>query len=155
MKLYTLISIIFISFVLNGCILDRIKQRIYAKKQIQKQEQIINQRESKATTLKKATEAKKVYKPSKATDPIYAEENKIEVKQPTTKYKKDKSSMNTIKNKYSKKIKHTRKKVALKPEPYSIGKDEQDPELLGPQTTLDSNPLTKNSKVKDSKKKKI
>ena len=154
MKFYTLISIIFISFVLNGCILDRIKQRLYAKKQIEKQEEVIKQRESKATTVQKATEVKKVYKPSKATAPIYAEENKVEVK-PVTKYKKAKSSVKTTKKKYSKKRKHKRKKVALKPEPYSIGKDEQDPELLGPQTTLDSNPLTKNSKVKDSKKKKI
>ena len=155
MKLYTLISIIFISFVLNGCILDRIKQRLYAKKQIEKQEQAIKQRESKKATIgQRVPETNRVYKPSKATAPIYTEENKVEVK-PVTKYKKAKSSVKTTKKKYSKKRKHKRKKVILKPEPYSIGKDEQDPELLGPQTTLDSNPLTKNSKVKDSNKKKI
>ena len=142
MKFYTLTTVILISLLLNGCILDRIKQRIYAKKQIEKQEQVIKQRENRAS------ESKKVYKPSKVTDPIYAESNKVEVK-PIKKNKQVKSSAHRIKKK------HIRKKVKLKPEPYSIGKDEQDPELLGPQTTMDSNPLTNNSKIKDSDKKKI
>ena len=150
MKFYTLTTIIFISFVLNGCILDRIKQRMYAKKQIEKQEQVIAQRESKTTTKQSLYESKKVYKPSKVTAPIYSDSNDVEVK-----HKKSNSSVKKNKKKYSKKRRHIRKKVKLKPEPYSIGKDEQDPELLGPQTTMDSNPLTNNTKTKESPKKKI
>ena len=151
MKFYTLTTIIFISFLLNGCILDRIKQRIYAQKQIEKQEKSIKKRESKASLGQRATDLKKVYKPSKATEPIYVEQNELEVKA-EDKHKKTKSTLSTEK---TIKKKYKRKKVKLKPEPYSIGKDEQDPELLGPQTTLDSNPLTKNSKVQVSNKKKI
>ncbi len=44
-------------------------------------------------------------------------------------------------------IKHSKKnktKPYLKPEPFSLESDESDPELLGPQTTLDS-PLLKNN----------
>ncbi len=154
MKFYTLTTIILISFVLNGCILDRIKQRIYAKKQIEKQEQAIKRRESKSSLREKASESKKVYKPSAATAPIYTDSNEVEVKH-ESKHKKSNLSIKKAKKKYSKKREHINKKVKLKPEPYSIGKDEQDPELLGPQTTISSNPLTKNSKVKDSNKKKI
>lgn len=154
MKFYTLTTIIFISFILNGCILDRIKQRIYAKKQIEKQEQTIKQRESRASLGQRASELKKVYKPSKATEPIYTEQNELEVK-PEVNYKKSKASVSTKSTKKTVKKKYKRKKVKLKSEPYSIGKDEQDPELLGPQTTIDSNPLTKNSNIKESKKKKI
>ena len=151
MKFYTLTTVILISFLLNGCILDRIKQRIYAKKQIKKQEQVIKQRERRASLGQRASDSKKVYKPSKATEPIYAEPNEVEVK-PEVKYNKAKSSVSTKK---TNKKKYKRKKVKLKPEPYSIGKDEQDPELLGPQTTMDSNPLTKNSKALVNNKKKI
>jgi len=146
LKFYTLTAIILISFVLNGCILDRIKQRVYAKKQIQKQEQAIKRREA-------TTADKKVYTPSKPTATIYKEEKELSVKH--HKVKKASSKVKTTKKKYSKKRHYVRKKVKLKPEPYSIEKDEQDPELLGPQTTLDSNPLTNNSKAKESDKKKI
>ena len=155
MKFYTLTAIIFITFTLNGCILDRMKQRMYAKKQIEKQEQVIAKREG--TTRQSASSEKKVYTPSKATAPIYKEEKVISAK-PAVKHKRVKkvsSKVKATKKKYSKKRKHIRKKVKLKPEPYSIGKDEQDPELLGPQTTLDSNPLTNNTKSKVSDKKKI
>ena len=148
MKFYTLTTIILISFVLNGCILDRIKQRIYAKKQIERQEQSIKKRESRATAKQRLSESKKVYKPSPATAPIYTDSNEA-------KNKKTKVSSVKRKKKYSKKRKHISKKIKLKPEPYSIEKNERDPELLGPQTTISSNPLTNNSKIKDSKKKKI
>jgi len=149
LKFYTLTIIILISFFLNGCIIDRLKQRIYAKNQIEKQKQIIKHRESKTTKIgSKASKIKKSYEPSKATAPIYAEPDKIEVKP----IEKNQKSNISRKKRYAK---HIKNKVKLKLEPYSIEDSEQDPELLGPQTTISSNPLTNNSKNKDSKKKKI
>ena len=169
MKFYTLTTIILISFALNGCILDRIKQRMFAKKQIEKQEQAIEKKNSKAkatvqqSARRSDAKSKKVYKPSKPTAPIYSkpEEVKVEPKVEHT-YKKTKTvtkkRVKTVKKKHikhAKHQKHVRKKVKIKPEPYSIEKDEQDPELLGPQTTMDSNPLTHNAETIKSKKKKI
>jgi len=52
-----------------------------------------------------------------------------------------------VKKKPKKRVKKSKKRVKkrrahkIAPEPYSIEKNEADPELLGPQTTLDSNPL--------------
>ena len=176
MKFYTLTTIILISFALNGCIIDRIKQRMFAKKQIEKQEQAIEKKNRKVTqretvprksaTRQNASKSKKVYKPSKVTAPIYSKPEEVKVEPVVEhRYKKTahtvKTSTKSVKKKYTKKKKHisnkkhVAKKVKIKPEPYSIEKDEQDPELLGPQTTMDSNPLTHNTKASDSKKKKI
>jgi len=150
MKFYTLIAIIAISFIFNGCLaVDRIKQRLFPEKrhkvarQVSSNKQVSSNQTEKVQPVKKeAVEVKKTYTPSKPTAAIYTESE-------PKKIKKVKSS-----NKPHKKRKAHKKKVhKIKPEPYSIGKNEEDPELLGPQTTIESNPLTKNSKKEDKKSK--
>ena len=60
--------------------------------------------------------------------------------------KKVKTTTKQVKKKVSKKISKVKKKkedkYSLKPEPFSIESNQDDPELLGPQTTLDT-PLSK------------
>lgn len=144
-KIISLTTIVALSFGLNGCILDRIKQRLHPKshksKKIVSNNNISQNIQQKQTVLP----VEKQYTPSKPTAPIYknSEKKSVESKK-ETKHKK------IVKKKIIKKH-HKPKKIA--PEPYSIEKNEQDPELLGPQTTLHSNPLTKKTKaVKDKKK---
>ena len=149
MKFYTLIAIITVSFFLNGCLADRIKQRLFPEKKQQVARQVNdgNKTEKVQPVKRKAVEPKKTYTPSKPTAPIYTEPKPKVIN-------KVKSSNKSYKKKKSHKKKVYKKKVhKIKPEPYSIGKDEADPELLGPQTTIESNPLTKNSKKADKKKK--
>ena len=47
----------------------------------------------------------------------------------------------------------TEKKYKLKPEPFSLNSDEEDPELLGPQTTLKRDLTSDNSDTSDSEDK--
>ena len=142
MRIYTILTVTLISLLLNGCILDRIKQRMAAKQQIEKQrQQTMNKKKLGQEVLKK----EKVYTPSKATAPIYANPNNIEVSHKTVK------KISQVKK--SKKHKHITKVKKVIPEPYSIKKGDSDPELLGPQTTLKSNPLTINKKIEKSNKK--
>lgn len=139
MQIRTLITITTISFLMNGCLLDRIQQRLSISQNAKQ--------EKKAEH--KIEESKKEYKPSKPTEPIYTQPDKIEVE--PAKEKVIKSTKKTYKPKKTHKKKLVEK---MAPEPYSIEKHESDPELLGPQTTLKSNPLTKKdiSLKKDKKK---
>ncbi len=57
--------------------------------------------------------------------------------------KKVKKKKIYTKRNLSKKVAIKRKSHKLKPEPFSIKSNEQDPELLGPQTTLKNNPISK------------
>jgi len=118
MRLYTISILLIVAFVMNGCLVDRIKQRMYAR-------ELMKQRQLKEV---KTFEKPRLYKPSPS--PL-KEESEIKVTKKAKNVKK--------------KIKRKKKKSAPKKviEPYSIEKDEADPELLGPQTTLKSNPLTK------------
>jgi len=55
--------------------------------------------------------------------------------------------------KESKKEPAQEKKYKLKPEPFSLGSDEEDPELLGPQTTLDRDLTSDDSESSSSDEK--
>ena len=137
MRIYTLFIIFLSALMLNGCLIDRIRQRLYYKQHTKK----VQQYHKKTTIRKKVYVAqKRVYKPSKPTAPIYKEPKK-RVKIVRKKVKKRRH--------YTKKI---HKKHILVKEPYSISSNEADPELLGPQTTLESNPL-KGKNLKPKKKK--
>jgi hypothetical protein len=117
-----------IAFLMNGCLVDRIKQRMYAKEVMKKQQL------KEVKTFQKP----KLYTPSPS--PLTA------TQQPAKKVvKKSNKSIKHKKSSAKKTTTHTHKKRVKKAviEPYSIEKDESDPELLGPQTTLKSNPLTK------------
>ncbi len=124
MRLYTISILLIVAFVMNGCLVDRIKQRMQAR-------ELMKQRQLKEV---ETFEKPKLYKPSPS--PLKEESRTTVVKKKSKKIKKIKKRVKTK----VKKKKHTPKKVV---EPYSIEKDEADPELLGPQTTLKSNPLTK------------
>ncbi len=133
MRIYTLITILTISILMNGCLLDRIKQRLSVKKQIQNKQKVVQ------------TQTVKEYKA-----PQVIEEKKVITKKVKKKVKKSKKvSKKSYKTKKIHKKKHIHK---IEPEPYSIKKNEADPELLGPQTTLKSNPLSKKELIKKEKK---
>jgi len=176
MRIYTLLTVFLVSILLNGCIVDRIKQRLAVEKQLETQTQTASVKNqnlgTEASTVKQTyVVAKKVvakrkvktYKPSKPTAPIYANPQQTEVKTAKPKAvvkhkavvkKVKKKSSKVSKSKVVKKVKHKRKHRVKKvvPEPYSIKKNESDPELLGPQTTLDSNPLSENKVEKKTTK---
>ena len=133
MRLYTILLIL-IAFLMNGCLADRIKQRIYARELKKRQLKYIPQKSVKNSQINKP----KLYTPSPAPKKLY--QDKKEYK---SSYKKKIVTKKKIKSRVSKK-KVTKKRVKkIIAEPYSIEKNEADPELLGPQTTLESNPLTK------------
>ena len=138
MQIRTLITITTISFLMNGCLLDRIQKRLSisqnAKQNNKKVVKDLNQTISNS---------QKEYKPSKPTEPIYAQPDKIEV------VPKNKQIAKKVNIKKTKKVVHK-----VLPEPYSIKKNESDPELLGPQTTLKSNPLTKKDPLVEKTKSK-
>ena len=171
MRIYTLLTVFLVSILLNGCIVDRIKQRLAVEKQLETQTQTASVKNqnlgTEASTAKGtyvvAKRKVKTYKPSKPTAPIYANPQQTEVKTAKPKAvvkhkavvkKVKKKSSKVSKSKVVKKVKHKRKHRVKKvvPEPYSIKKNESDPELLGPQTTLDSNPLSENKVEKKTTK---
>ncbi len=148
MRRYTILIILISSFILNGCLADRIKQRLYAREY------------AKHTMIKHHN---KKYKNIKVEESFsYAPKEEYIISAPTTtrsytptvvtkekrvvkKYKKKKVIKKRIKKKRVakkriKKYKKIKKKISHE-EPFSIKKDEADPELLGPQTTLKANPL--------------
>jgi len=145
MRIYTIFTLFLIAFLLNGCIVDRIKKRIFVQRQIAKQKQ--EAEKNNKLRQKAITEKNKVYKPSKPSVPLYTEENNVKVQS------KVKKSVHKKHKKIVKKHKYAKKKVTIKPEPYSIEKNEGDPELLGPQTTLKANPLSKIEKITKEKNK--
>jgi len=152
------LTVIF-AFLMNGCLIDRIKQRRMLAEQMEKNRQSkLIKRSSKLGVRAKRTT---LYKPSSNNvevpptltqnrqpllyTPSSIEDNNFKTK--TKKYTK-KSSINKTKKvqKKRKKVNKNRKKVKkVTHEPYSIEKNEADPELLGPQTTLKENPLEENN----------
>ena len=169
MKIRVIVLIVGISFLLNGCLADKIRERVYylkmrdskhkqAKsktrigklhKEAKVQEEVIQKRFAKSNTIRK----KPLYMPSKA-EPIEQteeveivplEEKKITRKKVTKKkiVIKEHKEYTKKRVKHKKTVKKVVKKTEQKLEPYSIESDENDPELLGPQTTLESNPLKK------------
>ena len=67
------------------------------------------------------------------------------------KIKKSKVKLAAKKSHNTKKRVHNNKPKKLKPEPFSIKSHKADPELLGPQTTLSNNPISKlDKKVKST-----
>ena len=140
-----------ISLVMNGCVVDRIKQRVYAKKL--KEYKLQQQKRLSAKDLKniKVIETierkpKVLYTPFK---PVV--EEPVRYKKVSTNNMKSHKKVSTNSKKSHKKTSHIVKKEYK--EPYSIEQNENDPELLGPQTTLKSNPLFKaKGKIKDIKK---
>ncbi len=141
MNIKIILSVALISVVMNGCLIDKIKQKIYHKSQ---KDRDINRK------------SKKLYKPTPSTLKVEEKfiENKTIAPSRREKSKKSKNSVYKSSKKVLKKSKTKHIKKKIKPEPYSIEKDETDPELLGPQSTLDSNPLKKSKeKVKEKVKK--
>ncbi len=126
MQIKTLITITTISFLMNGCLLDRIQKRLSISQNAKQNKKIAKDLNQTINS------SKKEYKPSKPTEPIYAQPDKIEVSS------KKRQINKKVHIKKPKKVVHK-----ILPEPYSIKKNESDPELLGPQTTIKSNPLTK------------
>ncbi len=144
-KVLSLMTITALSFTLNGCLIDKINQRLHPKSQMKKT--VTDSKQKLPTTALSAQNriaAVKEYTPSKPSAPIYKESQK-------TVAKSKKSKKKTYIKKHTKTKKVSKSKV-LAPEPYSIEKHEKDPELLGPQTTLKSNPLTKKSDLSSDKK---
>ncbi len=149
-----------LAFTLNGCIVDRINARLKAKNNAFAQnQQTVTYQESGSKNLGVTVveevpqderfyrRVKRVYQPTPAKR--YIHKKKIIKK---TIHKK---RVVVKKKKYIKKHKRVKTKVKkVYKEPYSIEKNEADPELLGPQTTLKSNPLSK-AKVKEDSKKHI
>jgi len=158
------------SFILNGCLVDKIKARVYSYKNPKKSKTISGIVEQKSfirtqpkritstvsqQVAPKVTTRQKVVKEvatvvvsekEATTVSVAAKEvKKVEQKSVTKKVAKKvkvKKSKHVTK-KVTKRKKVIKRKVKQKSEPYSIEKNENDPELLGPQTTLDSNPLSK------------
>ncbi|NPA28279.1 MAG: hypothetical protein GXN91_04485 [Epsilonproteobacteria bacterium] len=118
----------------------------------------VSPKKTSTTTPKKATPVKNVTKketpkpkpkptprvstakqtPTKKSTPVKNSTPKVTKK--STSSKSSKSSSSSKKRVKRKPVKKAKKPVVLKPEPFSIERNEEDPELLGPQTTLD-NPL--------------
>ena len=158
-----LLLTVIVSIAMNGCVVDRIKQRVYAKKLKEynlhkKQTLAVKQRKVTTTNDVKVVETitkeqpKVLYTPSKPNlkvDNYKKVTKKIKSK---IKSKVESKEKKVVKKSASKRVKRVHKKVAkVYKEPYSIEKHESDPELLGPQTTLDSNPLVK-KESKEAKK---
>ena len=169
MRVRLLVFLIGLGFLLNGCLVDRIKERVYYLKmrdgtyvKVKRKVKIGKLHKKKVKVYKKSREEslelekKPLYMPSKPELVDSVEEVEvIPLKKPISYEKKvvkrvKKSSSKVVKSKkkgskIKKYKKVTKKKVVkkIKHEPYSIGSDESDPELLGPQTTLDENPLKK------------
>jgi len=125
-KISILFLIFVVSFSLNGCVIDGFKQRFFTKK-TNKQKVV----ERKSKTIIETNKTKpKLYQPSAS--PL----KKEKIEQKITKKVKNNKKI------YKKKI------HKIEPEPYSIKNKKSDPELLGPQTTLESNPLAKEKNIK-------
>ena len=151
MRLSIISITILVAFLMNGCLVNRIKQRIMAQNMQKQAEQ------NGTVAVVNDFNETKLYQPSSANPALYEDVKKNKKRKTTKKkkkYTKKKKRVKTTKKK--KKYTKSKKVKKIAPEPYSIEKNEEDPELLGPQTTLKSNPLSKNSKeAKKEESKKI
>ena len=111
------------AFLVNGCALDNLRKfSFFHKKAVVGKAEKVVKKENNTTA--------KVAKMSKITKKKKSIQNNSNVKK-----------VNTVKSKTIHKI-HKSKPKKLKPEPFSIKSHKEDPELLGPQTTLKANPIT-------------
>ncbi len=156
MRISTISLIIITALTMNGCLLDRIKQRQLIQRQLKEQQQHIksNSKSNLGTRSRRASvslnqqilptqyakQEPVLYTPS-ASNLAIEKDNYIEKRKITTnkKYKKKTTKITKYKKRSTK---HKKRVAKVTQEPYSIEKNEADPELLGPQTTLESNPLT-------------
>ncbi|HGZ70450.1 MAG TPA: hypothetical protein ENL00_03295 [Nitratifractor sp.] len=153
MRIRVILLLLIVGFFMNGCLADRIKQRMYylqMKDKIAKQKnrnRLKTRREFTAGSKVKhdATykKEKKLYQPSQreTIKPIPDVEEISLGSHKSRKVVKKKKKKNVRKAKVSRKSKKSKKPVKKTYEPYSIEDEKKDPELLGPQTTLESNPL--------------
>ena len=146
MRRYTILIILISSFILNGCLADRIKQRLYVREYAK--HTMIKHHNKKYKNIKVEESfidaPKEEYiisapTPTRSYTPVVVEEKKI-VKKRVKKRVIKKHKKKRVAKKRIKKYKKIKKKISHE-EPFSIKKDEADPELLGPQTTLKANPL--------------
>ena len=174
MNIRLIVLAIGIGFVLNGCLVDKIKERIYyskmkdgrykrvkVKNKIGKLDRTSREKTSirkKKILVQEKTLKKPLYMPSNV-EVASVDKEEIEVvplerkRSIVTKVVEKKKvlkhssiaakKVDEEKRVVKKKVKKVSKKVEEKVEPYSISSDQHDPELLGPQTTLEENPLKK------------
>lgn len=152
MRIRVVLLLLIVGFFMNGCLADRIKQRMYylqMKDKIAKQK---NRNRLKTKTRREFTaesqvkhgsaykKEKTLYQPSQreTIKPIPDVEEISLESHKSRKVVKKKRKKNVQNAKVSRKSKKPVKKTY---EPYSIEDEKKDPELLGPQTTLESNPL--------------
>lgn len=155
MKVRVILLMLIVGFFLNGCLADKIKQRMYYLKmkgkiaQQQKKRVVKSQKVSPDGTRRVVTRShKKLYTPSSSEliKPISDVEEITPVTMQHRKVVKKRKKTTTVKTKEkvvrkSRSHKKTKKVVKKSYEPYSIEDEKKDPELLGPQTTLEANPL--------------
>jgi len=168
-----ILLVVAIAFVMNGCLADRIKQRLYylktkdkytmqKKAKASQKAKVVSSfnREEKSRVYKATVPARSVYKPSKVkrqeveveeipinTKEVTKKSSVSQVKKSTPKKKRKSTASKKEKTAHKKRKTHSKKVKVIK-EPYSLESDKQDPELLGPQTTLNANPLLEDGKDK-------
>ena len=172
MRIKAILLVTLIAFLMNGCLADRLKQRIYYLKMRDKNGKIYTKKVVKrvrveTTKSKKASSVKRFYAPKRVKKELYmpsvinttqvvseVEEVPLESSPviDTKSYSTSKKrTVHKVKKKVKKKTKKKRRKVIKKVkkhvkkkivEPYSLESETSDPELLGPQTTIDANPLS-------------
>lgn len=158
MKIRVLGLLVLTGIIMNGCLADRIKQRIYMKKM--QQERVAHQiqknkkRDLKATQSSQTVENFDAHpKDVKAEEVVVEKQKRVQsYSKPKYKTKREQKKAPTLStgenSKSNKRVtkKNKKRKTKVKKmvrEPYSIGNHKTDPELLGPQTTLKTNPLAK------------
>jgi hypothetical protein len=151
MRAVFLTLIISTAFIFNGCaLIDRLFAQNAKKKTIKttnvNYQKITSQ--NSVTNNKKLASGKLVAKKKKYSKKYYAKKkkrvkytNKKTKKYYAKKRKKLKYTKKKMKKYYTKRKKYIKKFIAY--EPYSLERNELDPELLGPQTTITKNPLLK------------
>jgi len=144
MRAIILTFIISSAFLFNGCaLIDRFfAQNVKKETLINKTDyqEVVNEKKVTKKT-KKLASGKLVAKKKKYTKKYYTKKRKTKKYYAKKKRKKLYSKKKRLKKYYSKRKKYIKKFIAY--EPYSLEKNELDPELLGPQTTFTNNPLIK------------
>jgi len=163
-----------IGLLMNGCLADKLRARIYylkmrdgsykkVKRKKQEAESSLKVNHTKTIEKKRVLQApmvvkKPLYTPSPA-EPLVMNDDEVEVVavdksrssyEHNLKQRKKHTTQSAHRTKKKRDEKRKKKRVHKKKtkkslEPYSIESDQSDPELLGPQTTLESNPLKKES----------
>ena len=158
MKRYSLILIILSAFIFSGCIFDKLKKKeysyVHSKTMYVNTNSVSykNYNKPRSTEVKKNSKIKKkkiikkrkyIKKVIKKTTIKKDKKRKIVKKKSTSRKQKviKKSKKKHLYRKNNNHKKTYKKRVKKYFEPYSLEKNELDPELLGPQTTIKKNPL--------------